>query len=167
MTTKWQRLIKNFFITPIHAQRCFPKSALERIHSAIVQSEKQHRGEIRFVLEHALSTGEVMREASARDRATLYFSKLKIWDTEDNTGVLIYVLLAERSIEILADRGINKAVGQAFWDEVCLAMQQDFRAQNYEQGVVKAIATITQELIKHFPATGNNPNELPDQPLIV
>lgn len=163
---RWQRLLTHLRSLPLHARRHFPTSTRERIQTAIAASEQQHRGEIRFVVEHGLDLLDVWRGLSARDRAEDWFADLRIWDTADNTGVLIYVLLAEKNIEILADRGIHAQVPATFWNDVCDALRLDFQAGRYEAGVLAAIDRITRALAEHFPAQGHNPDELPDAPVV-
>ncbi len=163
---KLQRLGQHLFAFPFQVRRHFPAPSLARIETAIAASEHQHRGEIRFVVEHGLEVGDILRSVSARDRAADFFSNLRVWDTADNTGILIYVLLAEHAVEILADRGINQQVAPDFWEQICNRLTQDFRAGRFEAGVLQAIATMTAELTRHFPATTQNPDELPNQPVI-
>lgn len=163
---KLQRLGQHLFAFPFQAKRSFPAPTLQRIQDAIASSEQRHRGEIRFVVEHGLDIGNVLHEVTARDRAADYFSELRVWDTADNTGILIYVLLAEHDIEILADRGINQKVTPDFWEQICNRLTQDFRQGQFEAGVLAAIAAMTDELVRHFPAAGHNPDELPDQPVV-
>lgn len=165
--TMLQRVFKHFFTLPLQARRCFPAASLERIQAAIARSEHQHRGEIRFLVEHGLDLGDVLRGVTPRQRAVEHFSRLNIWDTEDNTGILVYVLLADRDIEILADRGINKKVPQPQWDSICLRLRQAFLARQYEQGVLDAIDTMTRLLVQHFPPDQSNPDELPNRPVLM
>ena len=142
-----------------------PKNSMERIASAIGQSEKSHMGELRFAVETGLDWPELFAGISSRERALEVFSQLHVWDTEHNSGVLIYLLLADRTVEIVADRGIHARVGDAAWQTICRAMEQKFRAGEFEDGVLEGIAAITALLQQHFPAQGPNPNELPDEPV--
>ena len=161
-----QRIFTHLFALPLQARRRFPPASLERIQRAIANSEQQHNGEIRFVVEHGLDFGDVLRGQTARERAAECFSDLRVWDTADNTGILIYVLLAEKDIEILADRGINQAVKPDFWESICADMSRSFQAGQFEAGVLAAIDRMTRELVAHFPAGTQNLDELPNAPLI-
>ena len=159
------RLLRHLFIPDWAARRAFPAHALRAIEQAVKESEKGHRGEIRFALEAGLHPSHLKR--STRERARQVFAQLGVWDTEENSGVLIYVQLVDRRIEIVADRGIAKRVGQAEWDAVCRAMQHAFRQHQYEAGALEAIRSVTGILARHFPAKGANPNELPDKPAVL
>ena len=159
------RALKHLFTPHWLALRAFPSSALQAIERAIKASERLHRGEIRFAIEGALHLGHL--RASPRVRARQVFAHLGVWDTEENTGVLIYVQLVDRRIEILADRGIAARVPQHEWDAICRALQRAFKAGDYQQGALDAIAAVTQILAREFPARGVNPNELPDKPAVL
>ncbi len=150
------------------ARRSFPASTLDAIQHAIHASETQHRGEIVFAVEGSLSLAHLWRGRSARDRAREVFSHLRVWNTEHNTGVLVYVLLAERAIEIVADRGIAAKVAQARWDEICVTMQQHFGAGEFERGAIAGIEAISAILVSAFPADGSTDrDELPDRPVVL
>src|SRR6516162_1765006 len=99
--------------------RLFPASALEAIHQAITAGEQRHSGQVRFAIEHASPLRDLWRGRSSRDRAHDAFAHLRVWDTEHNSGVLIYMLLADRAIEIVADRGIAARVPQSEWQTIC------------------------------------------------
>jgi uncharacterized membrane protein len=144
--------------------RAFPAGALQRIEAAISASEQRHRGEVRFAVEGALDFVPVLRGLSARARALEVFAQLKVWDTEENTGVLIYLQLADRDIEIVADRGIARLIPQARWDGICARMEHAFAAREFEAGVLAGIEQITELLAMHFPAGAQNADELPNQP---
>jgi len=128
-------------------------------------SERLHRGEIRFVAEASLSLPHL--RMPLRKRAEAVFAELGVWDTEENSGVLLYVQLVDRRIEIVADRGIAARVPQKDWDGVCRAMEARFRKRNYEAGTLEAIEAVTKILAREFPARGTNPNELPDKPTLL
>jgi uncharacterized membrane protein len=144
------------------ARRVFPQAVLDRIEQAIKQGEATHSGQVRFVVEGALDGAPLLRDQPARDRAIDIFSHLRIWDTAHNNGVLIYLLLADRKVEIIADRGIDGRVGQEGWTKVCRDMEAEFKTGAFEAGVVKGIAAVSKKLATHFPPTGPHPNELPD-----
>ena len=161
------RLLKHLFIPGWVAHRAFPATTLRRIEQAIKESERSHAGELRFVVEASLPLHYVSRKRSSRRRAEDLFTHLRVWDTEHNTGVLVYVQLLSRHIEIVADRGVAKRVPQAEWDGVCRAMERSFKAGAYERGALEAIAAVTRILAREFPATGAHANELPDKPVVL
>jgi uncharacterized membrane protein len=119
------------------------------------------------VVEGALDGAPLFRNQPARQRALDVFSHLRIWDTAHNNGVLIYLLLADRDVEIVADRGIHAKVGAAVWENICAAMEAEFRQGRFESGVVNGIGAISQQLAQHFPKEGAGPNELPDAPVVI
>jgi uncharacterized membrane protein len=149
------------------ARRVFPQKVLDRIEQAIKAGEATHSGQVRFVVEGALDGAPLLRDQPARERALDIFSHLRIWDTAHNNGVLVYLLLADRNVEIIADRGINARVGHEGWEKICREMEADFRTGQFETGVVKGIAAVSKELATYFPQTGPHPNELPDKPLVI
>jgi uncharacterized membrane protein len=148
-------------------RRDFPPTVLARIEQAIKAGEATHSGQVRFVVEGALDGAPLFRDQPARERALDIFSQLRIWDTAHNNGVLIYLLLADRDVEIIADRGIDVKVGAAGWENICREMEADFRAGHFERGVIKGIEAVSRELAKHFPARGGGTNELPDAPVVM
>jgi uncharacterized membrane protein len=149
------------------ARRVFPQVVLDRIERAIREGEATHAGQVRFAVEGALDGAPLLRDQPARERALDIFSHLRIWDTAHNNGVLIYLLLADRKVEIIADRGIDARVGEDGWTTICHDMEKDFRAGQFEAGVIKGIAAVSKQLAKHFPRSGPNPNELPDKPVVI
>lgn len=149
------------------ARRIFTRPVLARIEQAIKAGEATHAGQLRFVVEGALDGAPLFRDQSARDRALDVFSQLRIWDTEHNNGVLIYLLLADRRVEIVADRGIDARVGAAGWQAICRAMEAEFRRGAFEAGVIKGIAAVSKELAVYFPPHGAPRNELPDAPVVM
>jgi uncharacterized membrane protein len=159
------RLARHLLLPDWWLRRAFPPSALERIGRAISGSERMHRGEICFALEGGLPL-QAVRE-SCRARAEELFGALRAWDTEENCGVLIYVQLVDRDIEIVADRGIAARVAQSEWDEICHAMEEAFRQRRFVEGTMEAIERVTTLLARHFPSPGLNRNELPDQPRVI
>lgn len=161
------RWIKHLFLDEFTVRRAFPRAALEEIGVAIATQEKRHRGELRFVVEGGLPLFPLLAGRTARERAIEVFSRLRIWDTEDNAGVLIYLLLANRQVEIVADRGIHARVGTAAWDAICGEMQSAFSAGRFEAGAILGIEAISDLLAAHFPPGEDNPNELPDAPVVL
>jgi hypothetical protein len=147
--------------------RALPRAALDRIEAAIGRSESAHRGELRVAAEAGLSLHPLLKEITPRQRALEVFTSLRVWDTEENSGVLIYLQLVDRDIEIVADRGISAVVPQPAWDAIVQRMEAAFRAGRYEQGVLDGIDEITGLLARHFPARGPNPDELTDRPALL
>jgi uncharacterized membrane protein len=148
-------------------RRIFPPKVLAAVERTIKATEATHSGQVRFVVEGALDGAPLFRGQSARERALDVFSQLRIWDTAHNNGVLIYLLLADRDVEIVADRGIDAKVGAAGWERICKAMETDFRAGNFEVGVTKGIEAVSKQLAIYFPRHGGGKNELPDAPVVI
>jgi uncharacterized membrane protein len=149
------------------ARRDFPPRVLAAIERAIKTGEATHSGQVRFVVEGALDGAPLFRDQPARERAIDIFAKLRIWDTTHNNGVLIFLLLADRDVEIVADRGIDAKVGAAGWQKICTEMETDFKTRNFERGVIRGIEAVSRQLAKYFPAHGGGPNELPDAPVVI
>ena len=161
------RIVKHLLVPNWVALRPFPAPVLGNIESAIGRSEAKHEGELRFVVEGGLNPEGLLRGQSPRGRAIELFAQLRVWDTESNSGVLIYVQLVDRRIEIVADRGINAKVAQASWDGICRRMEAAFSRGQFEQGALAAIDEVTALLALNFPPSGINPNELPDKPVVL
>ena len=154
--------------TDHHAvRRKFPREALARIEAAISAGEKSHAGQVRFVVEAALPLALVLARQTPRERALDVFGRLRIWDTEANSGVLVYLLLADRRVEIVADRGIDRVVGDAEWQSICRTMESAFRERRFADGAVAGIEAVSALLSRHFPRAGAADNELPDRPILL
>ena len=164
---KVKRIAKHLLVTNGPLRKAFPLATLDKIEAAIKASETLHAGEIRFVVEGALDGSPLFKGQSARERSIGLFAELRVWDTEHNTGVLIYVLLADRAVEIVADRGISAKVNAQEWSQVCRQMETAFRQSNFEAGAVSGVQAVTQHLAQHFPANGHNPNGLPNKPVVL
>jgi uncharacterized membrane protein len=150
------------------ARRAFPDVTMRRIEAAIAAGEQHHRGQVRFVVEPALPLARVLKALPPRERALEVFGLMRIWDTEDNAGVLVYLLLADRDVEIVADRGIHGKVGSSEWEAVCRTMETAFRDGHFAEGAEQGIARISALLAQHFPrGAGVGTNELPDRPVIL
>ncbi len=163
-----KRILRHLLTTRRQLGRAFPKTLLAAVEQTIKASERQHTGQIRLVVEAALDNGPLFRGQTAKERALELFSHLRIWDTHHNNGVLIYLLLADRDVEIVADRGIHARAGTAQWEIICRAMETAFRQADYKTGVIQGIEAVTGHLVEHFPtAGGGSENELPDAPLVV
>lgn len=162
-----KRILNHLVMTHWQVKRAFPPETLIAIEQAIKASEAAHSGEIRFVVEGALDSTPLFKGQSAQERAVDVFSQLRIWDTAHNNGVLIYLLLADRDVEIVADRGIHAKAGSQEWQSICRQMEAEFKDANYKGGVVSGIQAVTQHLIKHFPAVGGDRNELPNTAVVL
>lgn len=162
-----QRIITHLLTPGWFAQRVFCRADLAAIESAVAASEKNHRGELRFVFEGPLPWPALWRDLSVRHRAAQLFAQLGVWDTEENSGILIYVQLMDHRVEILADRGIAQRVPQAQWDALCRGLEVAFRQKNYRGGALEAITKASELLVQYFPARRENPNELSDRPVRV
>lgn len=162
-----KRISKHLLANRWRVRRAFSRSALANIEKAIKASEATHEGQIRFVVEGALDGRPLFTNQSPRARAIDVFSRLRVWDTAHSNGVLIYLLLADRDVEIVADRGIDAKAGKAAWEKICNAMEVEFRARNFERGALRGIAEVTALLAAHYPSSGPHRNELPDKPLVI
>jgi len=165
VTMSMERIVRHLTATRWRVNRAFPGDTLIAIEKAIKASEAAHRGEIRFAVEGALDIGPLLRGQTARERAIDVFSHLRVWDTEHSNGVLIYLLLADRDVEIVADRGIDAKVGAEEWERICRNMEAAFRQGDFHAGVVGGIQEVTRHLAEHFPPIGDDRNELPDKPV--
>jgi len=161
------RLLRHVFTTDWKRRRWFPDHALTAIENAVHASEQHHGGEIRVAVETALEGPALWRDISPRHRAVEVFGRLHAWDTEHNNGVLIYILLADRDVEIVADRGFRNRVSDAEWAAVCRAVETEFRAGRFETGVLKGIEAVTALIAPHFPPQARDRNELPDRPALI
>ena len=144
-----------------------PQDTLERLGEKVTASEQLHTGQIRIVTERGLPWSYLWRKATARERALMLFSKYRVWDTAQNNGVLIYLLMPEHAIEIVADRGLAQRVRPEDWQVMVTQMSAHFQQHNYEQGLSLAVDAVTARLTAHFPRTADSPvdNELPDAPV--
>jgi uncharacterized membrane protein len=154
------RIIKHLSFPDWRVSRAFPKATRKAIADEIARSEAQHDGELRFVVVGGLDPARLWRGVSARQHAVEVFSQLRVWDTEHNSGVLIYVQLVDRRVEILADRGIHKRVGDAAWQAICTGMQDAFRKGEFRDGALIGVKAVGCILAEHFPARESNPDEL-------
>ena len=161
------RILRHLCTTSLHIRNRFPQATLDAIEQAIGASEALHSGEIRFAIEAALDFPPLLHGVTSRQRALDVFSLLRVWDTEHNSGVLIYLLLKDRKVEIVADRGIAAKVAQSEWETVCRNMERAFRGGDFKAGALAGIQDISTLLARHFPADARNPNELPNRPQIL
>ncbi len=162
------RWIHHLFLDHLAMTRVFPRATLAAIERAVAGQEKRHRGELRVAIEGGLPLRALVAGRTARQRALEHFEQLRVWDTDDNAGVLVYLLLADRRVEIVADRGIHARVGAVAWETICGAMQREFAAGRFEAGMLSGLVSISDLLAAHFPSSaGGDPNELPDAPVVV
>jgi uncharacterized membrane protein len=166
---QWKRTLRHLLSTRGDLNRAFPPSALEAIERAISASEQSHSGEIRFAIESALDPLDALRGHAPRARALQLFGELGVWDTEHNNGVLVYVLLADRDVEIVADRGYNGRVSAQEWAEACGAMEAAFRDRRYQAGALDGIRRVGDLVAREFPAAEGerNPDELSNRPVVL
>ena len=169
MTHPVLRLLKHRRFDEADALRMVGADAMQRIQARVAASETQHSGEIRVCVEAGLPWSYLRRHATPRERAIAMFGKLRVWDTEYNNGVLIYLLLAEHAIEIVADRGIDSRVDDAEWAAMAQRMGAAFREGRFEDGLTQALEEMSALLVAHFPLAANEPdsNELPDEPVVL
>ena len=162
------RILKHRWLDETDARRALDDAALERLAARVQAGEARHRGEIRLCIEAGLPLSYLWRDAAPRERALSMFGKLRVWDTEHNSGVLIYLLLAEHAIEIVADRGLSRHVPPEQWRALTQGMSAAFKAGRFEEGLVEAIDAVDALLLQHFAqaAGAPNPNELPDRPFV-
>lgn len=162
-----KRLLRHLCITPFSHKRHFSPAAMQRIKNAIAESEKKHGGEICFAVELSLPLQDILRAKTGVQRALEVFSQLRVWDTEHNNGVLIYLLLADHDFEILADRGLYQHIHPDVLRRISNDMEKMFRAGQFESGVLHGIAQLGQILCEHYAQPLNDKNELPDAPVIL
>ena len=168
MLNKLKRILKHRWLDESDANRAVPVDMVERLMRRVAASEKRHSGEIRICVEAGLPLSYLWRGARARERAITLFGKLRVWDTELNNGVLIYLLLADHAIEIVADRGLNQRVTAAEWKAMVDTLSAAVRAGRYEDGLTQAVEETSAVLVKYFPLmlSDANPNELPNRPIV-
>jgi uncharacterized membrane protein len=165
------RLIRHVAAPHWRTRMLFPKATLDAIEEAIARAERTHAGEICFAIETSLAPLHVINELSSRDRALEVFGRLRVWDTEHNNGVLIYVQLADHAVEIVADRGVKDRVSQSEWEAVCRLMEEHFRHGRYEAGAIAGVDAVGTLLARHYPAQAHElapgHNQLPDRPTLL
>lgn len=162
------RIFKHLAMPDWVVRRAFPADVGDAVAAAVAAAEKAHDVELRVAVEGGLPLAPLLRGQSSRERAIELFSQLRVWDTQSNTGVLVYVQFVDRKIEIVADRGISARVQQAEWDAVCARIVEDFRAGRYGEGVRAGIAGITALLRQHVPPPpAGDRDELPDRPTVL
>jgi len=161
------RFLRHLFFTRWTTRRRFTPRVLADIEAAIRETESLHAGEIRFVVETALDLPELLQDLPPRQRAMQVFGHLGVWDTVHNNGVLIYLLLADRIVEVVADRGIAARIAQSEWDDVCHEMQRHYREGRFAEGSVAGVRGVGRLLSRHFPGKLGDADELPNQPVLL
>lgn len=161
------RFLRHIFFTRWTTRRHFSPQVLAQIEAAIREAESLHAGEIRFVVETSLDLAELVQDLAPRRRAMQVFGELGVWDTAQNNGVLIYLLLADRIVEIIADRGIAAGIAQSEWDGVCRGMESHYRDGRFAEGSVAGIRGVGKLLSRHFPGRRGDSDELPNQPVLL
>ena len=161
------RFWKHILMSPLQARRSFGPQVMAAIEREVALQEKRHRGELRFVVEAELTTGQLWADLSSRARARQVFADHGVWNTEENTGVLIYILLADHHVEIVADRGITARVSESEWHAICHAMEEHFRDGRFEEGSLAGIRAISDLLAQHFPGGAGDADELPNRPILM
>ncbi len=168
MLDKFRRILKHRWLDEADTRRALPPELVQRLERRVAASEQRHTGEVRIYVEAGLPLSYLWRRATPRERAIAMFGKLRVWDTEANNGVLIYLLLAEHAIEIVADRGLAGRVDPQEWQRIVARMGAAFRERRFEDGLTQALEEVSALLVQHFPAPAGtvNPNELPDAPVL-
>jgi uncharacterized membrane protein len=161
------RFWRHIAMNPLRASRAFPPTVMDAIQREIAAEEKRHGGEVVFVVEAELTTGQLWRDVSPRQRAREVFASQGVWNTEDNNGVLVYVLLADRRVEIVADRGIDRKVSAEEWRRIVGTMEEFFRDGRYEEGAIAGVRRVAAHLAEHFPQHREGAGELADRPILM
>jgi uncharacterized membrane protein len=161
------RALRHLFATQTGTRRHFPPDALVAIEQAVAAVERRTAAEIRIAIETSLELPDLWARKSPRDRALDVFGELRVWDTELSNGVLIYVLMADRDVEIVADRGAAGLIAAEDWESACRLMEGHFRAGRFREGAVAGVSAVGALLERHFPARAVEPDELPNQPRLL
>jgi hypothetical protein len=167
MVMRVRRIARHWLQGLRPARKLLPAPALAQIEGEIHAAERTHAGEIRVAVETALPFGPLWGKVGARERALQVFASLGVWDTKHNNGVLIYVLLADRAIEIVADRGIAAHISPAEWQGLCNELSERFRQGDLTAGCCVAVQSVGRRLARFFPASGGDGDELPNQPVLL
>lgn len=162
-----KRLLRHLFCTGRAGRRAFPPETLQAIEAAIAEGETRHRAELRLIIEPALDFQDVLDGVTTRERARELFAQYGVWDTEDNCGVLVYINLADHQVEIVADRGVGRAVPAADWQHACRTMTDGFARNDYHGSTLAALAELESLLQRHYPDDGSTRNQLADKPVML
>ena len=162
-----KRIFRHLTTTSAAGRRAFPPEGMKAIQAAIARGEKLHRAEIRLMVEVSMDLGALFEGRTSRHRALALFSEYRMWDTEENTGILLYINLADPQVEIVADRGVNKLLDAAQWQQLCRTITAGFAAGRYDESVVEAIDSLNELLHPGLPAGSDNLNELSNRPMLL
>jgi hypothetical protein len=166
-TGRIRRAIRHGMTGASRGKDCFPPPTLQAIEQTISRGEQQHRAEVRLIVEPALSAAAAFNGISNRARARMLFAEYGLWDTEENCGVLIYVNLAERAVDIVADRGVGRLVAESEWQAICQTMTTGFAQAEFQKSTIAAIEQLNALLVRHYPNNGSRPNQLPNDAVIL
>ena len=168
MMQRLRRILRHRWLDEADTRRAIPPALSEQLARRVAASERRHSGEVRIYVEAGLPMSYLWQERTPRERAVAMFSKLRVWDTAENNGVLIYLLLAEHAIEIVADRGLSRHVAPQEWAQIVARLGSALKAGRFEEGLTQALAEVSALLVQHFPVQEGvaNPNELPDEPVL-
>ncbi len=164
---KLKRALRHLFTTSRAGKQAFPETTLQAIQDVITEGEKLHRAEVQLIVEPSLPLSEIWEGTSSRERAIELFSLHRIWDTEENSGILIYIDLADHQVEIIADRGISHVTTSEEWRLVCQTMTSGFAEGRYHDSVIAALKLLNNILHAHLPDVEDQPNQLPNRPIIL
>lgn len=164
---KLKRLFRHLFTTKRSGKHAFPEATLQAIQKVIAEGEKQHRAEVQLIVEPSMPLSEIWEGTTARERAIELFAIHGIWDTEENSGILIYIDLADHQVEIVTDRGIKHVTRDDEWQSICRTMTSGYAQGNYHDSTIKAVKLMNEILHEHLPDTENLPNQLPNRPIIL
>ena len=167
MGNRWLRLWHHLLTDHADVRRAFPAAVMERIEAAVAEGERTHAAEIRLAVEASLPPVRVLAGLPTRDRALEVFGVLRVWDTEDNNGVLVYLLMADHAVEIVADRAATQAIGPETWQAIAAELSAAYREGRFEAGTLAAIGRLNRLLAQAFPAGARNPDELPNRPVVL
>ena len=162
-----RRLARHLLSFGSRLGRGFDAATRRAIQEAVKASERTHRGEIRFAVESRLDAASVWAGRSARARALELFSGLGVWDTAENSGILVYVLLADRRVEIVADRGYTGRVTEEQWREICDTLEAAYREGRFREGSVESVHECARHAARLFPSEGSDANELADEVVVL
>ena len=160
-----KRFWRHVLMSPLQARGAFPPETLDAIERAVKAAETRHRGEVCFVVEAELTTAQLWRSLGSRERALEVFATHGVWNTEENNGVLIYVLLADHHVEVVADRGVDARADTGEWAAICRMIESHFREGRYEEGAIAGVNAVSLLLERYFPARGEGTDELPNRPV--
>ncbi len=166
-TGRLRRALRHLFTGASKGRQCFPPKTLEAIAATIAEGEKRHRAEVRLIVEPALGFDAALANVTNRERARALFAEYGVWDTEENCGVLIYVNLAAREVDIVADRNVGRLIADTEWQAICRKMTAGFAQGDFHASTLAALNQLADLLQRHFPADGSRPNQLSNEAVIL